>query len=191
MARPLSVSDDDILDATNAALAELGSEGLTMSEVARRVGLTRAAISQRFGTLQDLKRRLTERLATNYEARLGAMTLEPGGRGLIAVADMLGKMMGQRENFSGFMLRYNANINDPILIGLEERRGQALRALIARAMPETALPRDAAVDAFMAHMTGSMLNWQTSQHPDAAVFLTERTANWLRLAHIALDEAGE
>jgi TetR/AcrR family macrolide resistance operon transcriptional repressor len=189
MARPLSVTDDQILDATHAVLIEMGAHGLTVSEIARRVGVSRAAISQRFGPLDDIKRLLMDRMAAQYEARLAQIAPKPGAAGLIAITELIGGMIKERERFSNFMFRYNVNIHDPILLSLEERRGQALRQLIARVMPDTALPKPAAVDAFMAHMTGSMINWQASQHPNATAFLRERTANWIRLAGIPFDEA--
>jgi len=189
MARPLSVTDEQILEATQAVLFEAGSNGLTISAIARRLGVSRAAISQRMGSLDDIKRLLMDRLAAQYEAVLAQLSPEPGAAGLIAITELIGSMIKERERFTNFMFRYNVNIDDPILRGLEERRGQALRELIAQAMPETALPKPDAVDAFMAQMTGSMINWQASQHPNAAAFLRERTVNWIRLAGIPFDGA--
>lgn len=189
MARPLSVTDSQILDAMNAALVELGTHGLSISEVARRVGLSRAAISQRFGTLDDLKRLLMKRLLREFEERLAAVRIEAGAPGLIRIAELVGNMIGAREQFSNFMFRYSININDPILIGLEEQRGEILRALIAKTMPLTAIETTAAVDAFMAHLTGSIMNWQASRHPEATAFLKERTLNWIRLTGIPLEDS--
>lgn len=188
MARPLSVTDDQILDATQAVWEQLGPHGLTMSEIAREVGLSRAAISLRFGSLDDLKRRLVQRMAVSFEERLGEIRLDPGAAGLIAFARMLGTMMRSREQFKNFMLRYNAGLHDPILLELENRRSAALQALVTGVMPETAIDKTAAVDAFLAQMTGSMMNWQTMHHPDAAEFLMERTVNWIRLAGIPYDD---
>lgn len=187
MARPLSVTDAQVLDATAAVLAELGPHELSISEIARRVGLSRAAITQRFGTIDDLKRRLMDRMVAEFETRMQTVVVESGAAGLIRIAEMLGTMIGKRERFTNFMYRYNTSIQDPILMVLEERRGDALRALIARAMPPIAIEQPAAVDAFMAHMTGSMMNWHTSQHPDASEFLRERAVIWVRLASIPLD----
>lgn len=189
MARPLSVTDDQILDATQAAFMRLGPYGLTMSEIAREAGLSRAAITLRFGGVDELKRLLVERLAASFEAHMASITLERGASGLVAIAETLGAMLKGRDKFSNFMSQYHANINDPVMISMEQRRGVALRALVGQAMPATRVDRLDAVDAFMAHITGSMMHWQTSDHPDAVEFLRERTVNWVRLAGILDDDS--
>ena len=188
MARPLSVTDAEIMDATERVASRSGMQGLTVSEVAREVGLSRAAITLRFAGTDALRRLLMERLARQFEEEIAAVSLEFGPNGLLTVAAMLGSRLKGREQFANFWLRYYANILDPVALELEERRGRALRELIGSIMPETAIEKSAAVDAFMAHMTGSMLNWHVSDHPDAAVFLRARAVDWIRLAGIPLGD---
>ncbi len=48
MPRPKLVSDDQVLDATHAVMLRLGPERFTLSDVAEAVGLSRAALIQRF-----------------------------------------------------------------------------------------------------------------------------------------------
>lgn len=188
MARPLSATDDEILEAAGKVMRRRGPDGFSVSEVAREVGLSRTAIILRFKGGDELKRTLMRKNAAEFEARVSALETGHGAAALLAIADMIAQMAGSRDNFSGFMLRYTANVSDPILFGLEERRGEVLRAAIARAMPETAIEKGAAVDAFMAHLTGSLLYWQTSDELDARRFLRQRVMNWLRLVGISVDE---
>jgi AcrR family transcriptional regulator len=48
MARPLSATDEDILQSAQQVMRRRGFEGFSLSEVAREVGLTRTAIALRF-----------------------------------------------------------------------------------------------------------------------------------------------
>jgi AcrR family transcriptional regulator len=191
MARPLSATDEDILQSAQHVMRRSGFEGFSLSQVAREVGLTRTAIALRFKSTDELKRTLVRRNMVEFEARLADLTLKPGAASLLAIADRIAEMAGSQENFSGYMLRYSSNINDPVLLDVEERRGTLLRGAIATAMPQTAIDRQAAADVFMAHLTGSLLNWQTSNEANARQFIRERVLNWLRLAGIPCDESGE
>jgi AcrR family transcriptional regulator len=188
MARPLSATDDEILGAAQLVLTRRGLDGFSVSEVARELGLSLTAISLRFKSTDELKRTLIKRNAESYEARVLALDVKEGAAGLLAIADMIGTMAGGRINFSSFMMRYTANIQDPILLQLEERRGEILRSAVARAMPKTAIDKGDAVDAFMAQLTGSLLNWQTRSEPDARQFLHNRALNWIRLAGIPVEK---
>jgi len=52
--RKVTVSDNDILEATAKAVAELGPTRLTLADVARRVGLAAPTLVQRFGSKRGL-----------------------------------------------------------------------------------------------------------------------------------------
>ena len=52
--RPRSISDDDILAATQRTMARLGPVRLTLAEVAREAGLSPATLVQRFGSKRGL-----------------------------------------------------------------------------------------------------------------------------------------
>jgi len=75
--RKVTVSDNDILEATAAAVAELGPTRLTLAEVAGRVGLAAPTLVQRFGSKRGLLLALasmgTESTASEFESlRAGA-----------------------------------------------------------------------------------------------------------------------
>lgn len=191
MARPLSATDDEILGAAQQVLAQHGLDGFSVSEVARKLGLSRAAITLRFKSSDELKRTLVKRNADSFEAMFRSLEVDQGASGLLAIVDMIGGMVGGRNNFSSFMMRYTANLQDPVLLQLEERRGEILRSIIARAMPETGIDKADAVDAFMAQLTGSLMYWQSGSDLDARQFLRKRVLNWLRLVGIPLEEGHE
>jgi AcrR family transcriptional regulator len=54
MARPRTVSDDDVVAATGRALNRHGLAGTTLAVVAREVGISPAGLVQRFGSKREL-----------------------------------------------------------------------------------------------------------------------------------------
>ncbi|AMO72519.1 TetR/AcrR family transcriptional regulator [Sphingorhabdus sp. M41] len=189
MARPLSATDDQIMEAAQKVLALRGPNGFSVSEVARELSLSRAAITLRFKSAQNLKQIVLLRNAELFRARLKGLQLRKGAEGLVEIAELIGEMSGGRQNFSDYISRYAANVNDPDALEIEQQRGQIMREAILKVMPETVvLPEDAA-DAFMAHLTGSLMNWQGRTNISASSFLKERTIKWLRLVGISCDES--
>ena len=77
VARPRTVSDDDILDAAAAAVAEVGPAEVTLARVGARVGLSAATVLQRFGSRRALLLAVARRGADVLPARLRACTDAP------------------------------------------------------------------------------------------------------------------
>ncbi len=192
MARPQSVSDDEILDAAERVLDEMGHDRFSISEVARQLGLSRAAITFRFEGPDALRRLALARKVARMERHIDGWTIEPGAAGLLEIAGRIGVMAGGRAGFARSMLRFSDNLDDPVAREVELHRGDIVRAAIAKAMPDTAVARTEAIDAFMAHVTGSLVAWQASTGIDAETFLRQRTLVWLRLTGIdaKVDHAG-
>ncbi|WP_417620978.1 TetR/AcrR family transcriptional regulator [Parasphingorhabdus sp.] len=190
MPRPLSATDDDIMEAAQKVLALRGSNGFSVSEVARELSLSRTAITLRFKSAQNLKQQVLRRNAELFKGKLGNLKLEKGAAGLIEIAELIGGMTNGRQNFSDYMARYASNVNDPDAMEIEQQRGQILREAILAVMPETTLPPEDAADAFMAHLTGSLMNWQGRSTISASSFLRERTIKWLRLVGISGEQIG-
>lgn len=61
MPRPKLASDDEVVDATRRVMLRDGAERFTLSDVAREVGLSRAALIQRFENKAGLARRVARR----------------------------------------------------------------------------------------------------------------------------------
>ncbi len=181
MARPLSATDDDIINAAYQLVRHAGYDGLTISQLAREVGLTRAAITQRFGSAENLKSIVCRKKAEQLEAAVAELRATPGEEGLIEFAEFLGRMIGSRQNLSSFLQGYHDGIGEDVRLALEERRGQALRQAIARVMPPCAVAPEVAADLFMAFMSGSMLAWQANYSMDAPSFLKMRTQQWIAM----------
>ena len=186
MARPLTASDEEILDVAQDILVREGLSGFSISAVARRIGLSRTAISLRFQNIDNLRRVTMERMSRGFEEKLTALDIQPGGEGLLAVADVVGGHIRSREGFSGYMARTSLGSPDAGERGKHLQRGNALRQAIARAMPDTEVEHSIAVDMFLSHIAGSLLQWREAQNISPREFLRERTLIWLRLTHIPI-----
>tara|TARA_R110001599_G_scaffold26856_2_gene94686 strand:- start:131449 stop:132000 length:552 start_codon:yes stop_codon:yes gene_type:complete len=176
------------MEAAHKVLALRGSDGFSVSEVARELSLSRAAITLRFKSAQNLKQQVLLRNAELFKGKLSNLKLEKGAAGLIEIAELIGGMTNGRQNFSDYMSKYASSVNDPDAMEIEQQRGQILRETILEVMPETALAPNDAADAFMAHLTGSLMNWQGRKNVSASSFLRERTIKWLHLVGIACDD---
>ncbi len=190
MARTPSVSDEEILEAAQQVILQRGVDAFTLSEVAEMVGLSRAAIILRFTSTQVLKITLLTRMVEQFVALVDALPKRsPGGNSLLAIAAFLGLHANSRELSASFWPVYHSNMKDPELAALEMKRGRALQAAIARAMPKTRIDHASAVAAFNAHLAGTLLTMVAEEGAEPRQHLVQRTKEWLRLANIAFDES--
>lgn len=137
MPRPKLVSDDQVLDATHAAMLRLGPERFTLSDVAAAVGLSRAALIQRFTDKRTLHLKTLERSTQEVRDYFAAAPREQGLVPLWAMLrDLIGGM-GSGEGFAGYLLLAWDDINDPALNRLARERNRLVRQAIVERLPET------------------------------------------------------
>ncbi|MDQ1519233.1 MAG: hypothetical protein QOI55_306 [Actinomycetota bacterium] len=77
MARPRTISDDEIVAATVAAIEQHGP-GLTLAEVAAQAGVSAAALVQRFGSKHALLVAVGRRAQAGIDASMAAAVAQPG-----------------------------------------------------------------------------------------------------------------
>jgi len=181
MARPLSVTDDEVLDAAQKVMALRGPSAFSISEVARQLGLSRAAITFRFSGPEELKRMTFARAIARMESEVANWSIEQGSEGLLEIAARIGRMVGGGKSFGSFLMRFSENLDDPAGIEMEVRRGQIVRDAVGRAMPETCVSQSEAIDTFMANISGSLMALRATPDVDAVQFMLDRTNVWLRL----------
>jgi AcrR family transcriptional regulator len=187
MARKQSASDDEILQAALRVIMRRGHDGFTLSEVAREVGLSRAAIILRFKGTDALKLRLTAYIVDLFIKALDSLPVERSGNSLLALVAFIGRMITSPGSLTAFMRTYHANIRDEELVRLEIRRGDALKAAISARMPPVAIAHDSAVVEFAAHIGGTLMEWEAEIRTDACSYMVMRTKEWLQLAGISHD----
>ncbi|WIM99258.1 TetR family transcriptional regulator [Actinoplanes oblitus] len=153
MARPRTVSDDEILDAAAAAVAESGPAAVTLSQIGALAGLTAGALSQRFGSKRGLLLALARRDAAALPARIATA---PGPAALIETfARLAGGITGPAE-FANHLQFLLLDVTDPefrevtrgYATAIEEAIGTVLRS------PDAGLPR-----AVHAAYNGALITW--------------------------------
>lgn len=174
MPRPKLISDDQVLDATHAAMLRLGSDRFTLSDVATAVGLSRAALIQRFTDKRTLHRKAMERSTQEVRDYFAAT---PRDRGLIPLWAMLHDLiggMGSGEGFAGYLLLAWDDVNDPALNALARERNQLVRAAIFERLPDTPERGDSA-GLIQAVIQGACMLWLVEPQGTLAGYTEDET----------------
>ncbi len=192
MARPKQVTDETLFSTAQHLYMVRGHQQFTLSELARELDISRAAIIQRFEGVEALKRTLSEQALTYFEKLLGSVSAARSAASLMALAVCIGDMLGSRAQLASFLQGFQADLADEALAQLDKRRTEVLFDAVSKRMPELVISHDAAVEAFIAHLGGTLLQWQViPEEISPAKFLIERTRVWLYLAGIPLDDPTE
>lgn len=172
MPRPKTVSDTAILDAANAVLAERGMADFTLADIARRVGLSRATVIQRFGDRDAILLRMAEREAEMTRDYLASIAVEPGVDGLWRFLKEIVSSMGAGEDFSVRVAIAALEIRDPRLKALADARYGMVRQAMEDRVPD--LPEKATLALHLhAVIAGSTMQWVVKDHPDLAGYVME------------------
>lgn len=184
MARPQSVTDEAILSAARRIILKRGYERFTLSEVAKQVGLSRAALILRFKSADALRLRMTSEMVDRFVQELDTLPIDKSGDGLLALVAFIGARTQHRARVAQFFTILRANVRDAKLAALERKRGVAWYAAISARMPKTKIPHQAAVRSFAALLTGAISQWEATPGLDSNSYLNERARDWLTLAGI-------
>ncbi len=120
--RPRTVSDDAIYAAALSVLAEHGSSGLTLARLAAALGVTPAAVRQRFGSKRGLLLEIARRRTSGVGAGFAAAR-SPGGSPLdVLETALLARLEGLTEpvRLANGISAYVDNAGDPDLRAMFE-----------------------------------------------------------------------
>ncbi len=107
MPRPKLKSDDEVLEAATVVLKRCGPIEFTLSGVAKEVGLSRAALIQRFTNRDTLLMRMMERGVEQVRHYLNAIPIGAGPQGLWEFLQVLVRSMNTRNDFSvNYLISY-------------------------------------------------------------------------------------
>jgi TetR/AcrR family macrolide resistance operon transcriptional repressor len=157
MPRPKLISDEDVLA---AALEVLAKEGIafTLSDLAQRVGLSRATLIQRFGDRDAILRRMAEFELKATRDWIAAFPVEVGPEGLWRFLEAIVHGMGAGEGFSARVQIAALEVRDPVLRALADARYQLVQEAIAARLPEGAARREVAAH-LHAIIAGATMQW--------------------------------
>jgi AcrR family transcriptional regulator len=166
--RPRLASDADILAGALRAITRLGPVRLTLAEVAREVGLSAAALVQRFGSKRGLLLALARQAPEGNEALFQMLRdAHPSYvAALVAMADCMALMGSTPAEISNTLAFLQIDLTDPEFHRLALRSSDAIhagiRALVKDAVAAGELVHcnpDRLARALQAAMNGSLLNW--------------------------------
>ncbi|NJN35810.1 MAG: TetR/AcrR family transcriptional regulator [Nitrospiraceae bacterium] len=177
MSRPKTVSDLEVMDHALGILAEKGM-GFTLTDLAGRVGLSRATLIQRFGDREAILRRMAEHEVETTQAWLAGLPVDQGKVGLTAFLELIVGSMGAGEGFSARVAIAALEAQDPILRAFADRRYALVQAAIVARLPESP-KRQAVAEHLHAVIAGATMQWVAS---DRSVGLSEYVLLRLRPA---------
>ncbi len=177
MPRPKLISDEDILA---AALDVLATQGIafTLTDLARRVGLSRATLIQRFGDKDAILRRMSEFEVNATRDWINAFPKGVSEEGLWRFLEALVRGMGGGEGFSSRVQIAALEVRDPALRALADERYKLVQAAIAERLPEW-LPRRETAAHLHAVIAGATMQWVVT---DGAIDLSDFVLDRLRWA---------
>jgi AcrR family transcriptional regulator len=151
-----------ILDEAAALISETGVDGMTMSALAERAGVSLPSIYRYFSSKQAIIERLAlryaERVRTEFLAALGPVTTRAAARD--AVADAMAIYWRLYRDDETFAAVWSATVADPALAVLDIDDSRRNGLLLAEAIADVADPGgvDPALLAFVAsHLAGSVV----------------------------------
>lgn len=183
MPRPKLHSDDTVLDAALSVLLAKGPSAFTLSDVADAVGLSRAALIQRFRDKANLHLKVMERLTQQTRDHFASADPAPG---LGPLWDMLQDLiagMGDGPGTEGYLLLMWADAQDDALRALAaERHALVLRAIQTR-LPDHPHPPAPTALLLQAVIQGACMQWLIQPQGTLAGFMLDQTRSLLKVLY--------
>jgi AcrR family transcriptional regulator len=179
MPRPKLRSDDEVLEAATGVLKRCGPIGFTLSEVAKEVGLSRAALIQRFTNRDTLLLRMMERSVRQVQIHLDAMPSGAGPQGLWDFLQVLVRSMSTHYDFSVNFLISWYELQVPELRKLAIQRNRSVVEGIRKRLPTGA---SAGAELFLhCIIAGATTQWAVDPRGELADHVLAHVAAALRL----------
>ncbi|MBU1377995.1 MAG: TetR/AcrR family transcriptional regulator [Alphaproteobacteria bacterium] len=182
MPRPKLHSDDAVLEGASAVLLRTGPIQFTLSDVAQAVGISRAALIQRFQNKTVLLHRLADRDVALTRAYLDSF---PPGRSLDDLWRFLSDIVLGMGDGAGFQVRLLiawSEAVDPVLKRRGAERYRMVQAAIAQRMPEEVSDPAVTAEHLHAVIAGATMQWLVADERPLGAFVLERLAAAIRIA---------
>ncbi|HWG90175.1 MAG TPA: helix-turn-helix domain-containing protein [Candidatus Thermoplasmatota archaeon] len=171
MARPRTVSDEDILEAAARVVARRGPVQATLAEIGEEVGVTASAIVQRFGTKRKLLLAISQRSVREVASAFAkARARHPRDAATAAVEGLVTLTEGFAEtprDLANSLSFLQLDLTDPEFrapgLAFHEAQREGVRALVAEATQKGLLHRtpspEALARALLVAYNGSLIVW--------------------------------
>ncbi|WP_309645269.1 helix-turn-helix domain-containing protein [Phenylobacterium sp.] len=160
------------MDAAIAVLAERGMAEFTLSDIAKKVGLSRATVIQRFGDRSAILRRIAEHEVVATRQYLESLAVETGSRGLWRFLDEIIGSMGPGDGFSVRAAIAAMEAREHDLRALANVRYELVQQAIMARIPDRP-DRQEIAQTVHALIAGATMQWVASTHPDLAAYVLE------------------
>ncbi|WP_116808176.1 TetR/AcrR family transcriptional regulator [Steroidobacter cummioxidans] len=174
MPRPKLHSDDAILDAARRVLLRVGIEDFTLQAVAVEVGISRAALIQRFNNRDTLLRHVALRHTEVTRQGLEGMDCEPGVQGLWRFLCTLVCGMGSGEGIANRLPLILQETRDPEVKRLANERYRLVQHAIAIRLPPDIKSRDDWGVALQGAIAGATMQWLYDDHLPLDQYVLQR-----------------
>lgn len=160
MPRPKTISDEDVLAASLEVLADKG-QGFTLTDLANRIGLSRATLIQRFGDREAILLRIAAYEAELTRQWLTSIDVNLGPDGLWQFLETIVSSMGDGEAFSARVTLAAFEAQNPALRRLAQERYALVQAAIAARLP-AGPDRSQTAEHLHTTIAGASMQWVAS-----------------------------
>lgn len=160
MPRPKLHSDEAILEGARAVLKRCAPRDFTLQQVAKEVGISRAALIQRFTNRETLLRKVVERGLATTQQYLDALPVDCSARGLQAFLETLCELLGDGGELTGNFLFLCHEMSDKKLKKLSHARNLMVQEAISKRIPSSCfVPPQSAANFLHTVVSGSTMQW--------------------------------
>lgn len=183
MPRPKLHSDEFILDTALGILLRKGPTAFTLSNVAEAVGISRAALIQRFKDKATLHKRVMERSTQEVREYFANASPDKGLEPLWAMLKDLIAGMGTGAGMEGYLLLMWGDVQEPSLRALAAERSRLVRKAIELRLPSGPSTSKRLAGLIQAVIQGACTQWLAEPEGELAGFMTEQTRGLLSILY--------
>lgn len=183
MPRPKLHSDDQVLKAAQSVLLEKGPSEFTLSDVANAVGISRAALIQRFKDKANLHLLVMQRMTQEVRDYFAAAPRDAGLDPLWLLLKDLIAGMGAGTGSESLLLLFWGDATEISLRSLAAERNELVRAGIEARLPSEPRNIRVASELIQAVMQGAYMQWMVERQGELAAFMLLRTQQILTVLY--------
>lgn len=181
MARKQTVSDEEVIATAKLVLKETGAQQFSLSAVAKKLSISRAALILRFDTTDNLLTLASRANFEKFKTHFDSLQLTNDIKSLTMFCRQFAGLVTTKRGASRYLEQFSARAKNKQLEALDFERGEFIQGLIRQALPKTLLTQPDAVRLFNNFLTGTVIEWIANDATDSVAFFNQRCTQWLAL----------